>query len=94
MYHKGMHFPLKKTCPETWQITPETPFVTSDVTMIDNNKLRRKYKEVVRAYFKIYSYISICFDGLKKNYENMSMAPVSALFPGLEADTYLHLVRM
>jgi len=46
--------------------------------------------EVVRAYFKIYINL---LRWIKENYENISMAPVSALFPGREADNYRHLVR-
>jgi len=91
IYHKGMHFAKKKkTCPETWQITPETPSVTSDVTMIANNKFRQKYKEVVKACFKIYINL---LRWIKETHENISMASVSALFPGRETDNYLHLVR-
>ena len=58
--------------------------------MIANSKLRKKYMEVVRAYFKIYINL---LRWIKENYENISMAPVSALFPGREADNYRHLVR-
>ena len=58
--------------------------------MIANSKLRKKNKEVVRAYFKIYINL---FRWIKENHENISMAPVSALFLGREAENYLHLVQ-
>jgi hypothetical protein len=58
--------------------------------MIANNKLRGKYKEVVRAYFKMYVNL---LRWIKENHENTSMTPVSTLFARREADIYLHLVR-
>lgn len=47
--------------------------------MIANNKVRRKYKEVVRACFKIYINL---LRWIKETHENKSMAPLSALFSG------------
>lgn len=58
--------------------------------MIANSKLRKKNKEVVRAYFKIYINL---LRWIKENHENISMASVSAIFLGGEADNYLHLVQ-
>jgi hypothetical protein len=83
IYHKGMHF-LKKTCPGTRQITPETPSATSDGTVIVNNKWRRKYKELVRAYFKLYINL---LRWIKESHENISMAPVSAVFRDVKLTT-------